>query len=245
MMDGKKALFWMLVISRAFLIGMLALVVVHRTARDAGPVLRQRSTAEPTNECPLLVRSGHCRRARKSRQIQGAASASLGSRDIIPKTGYFDLLRVASSKQAQPPSSPLYGRGGTGRTLPAEFVAHQFKKGQSGNPTGNKGSTYGEVVQIAREYSEKAVRRLIELVDSDDERVAFMASQALLDRAYGKPRDHAELSPIEAPKNEERRRKVVARLVADLNAMAAAMHAGVEQPAGCVAVPVLASPKRA
>jgi hypothetical protein len=29
MMDGKKALFWMLVISCAFLIGILALVVIH------------------------------------------------------------------------------------------------------------------------------------------------------------------------------------------------------------------------
>ena len=28
-MDGKKALFWMLVISCAFLLGILALVVVH------------------------------------------------------------------------------------------------------------------------------------------------------------------------------------------------------------------------
>jgi len=141
------------------------------------------------------------------------------------------------------PQASLPSREGTGRALSPAFVARQFKKGQSGNPTGNKGSTYGEVVQIARQYSEKAVRRLIELVDSDDERVAFMASQALLDRAYGKPREHAEQSAIEAPKNEERRRQVVARMVADLNAMAAAVHAGVEKPGGCGAVPVLASPK--
>jgi hypothetical protein len=84
--------------------------------------------------------------------------------------------------------SALKGRGRTGRNLSPQFLAKQFKPGQSGNRTGNKGSTYGEVVQIARQYSEKAIRRLVELTDSDDERVAFMASQAVLDRAFGKPR---------------------------------------------------------
>jgi hypothetical protein len=153
-------------------------------------------------------------------------------------------MRVSSSKPPQRKLPALKGRVAAGRTLPAEFVARQFKKGQSGNPTGNKGSTYGEVVQIARQYGEKAVRRLVELVDSDDERVAFMASQALLDRAYGKPREFNDLSPADASATEERRRRVVASLVAGLDAKAAAMHAPAEQPAPLGAVPVLPSPKR-
>ena len=133
-------------------------------------------------------------------------------------------MRVKSSKQTQPPSSPLNGRGGTGRTLPAEFVAHQFKKGQSGNPNGNKGSTYGEVVQIARQFSEKAVRRLIELVDSDDERVAFMASQALLDRAYGKPREAPQSLPAADPAAAERQSRARALMIRLLDEQAAQMH---------------------
>src|SRR5882672_11332815 len=104
-------------------------------------------------------------------------------------------MRVTSSKppQQQPPS--LNGRGGAGRTLPAEFVAHQFKPGQSGNPTGDRGVAYGEIVKLARQFSQRAVARLAELMESDDERVALLASQAPLDRGFGRPREFLDLSP--------------------------------------------------
>ena len=58
--------------------------------------------------------------------------------------------------------------------------------GQSGNPTGFSGA-YGEAVRLARQAAPYAVRRLIALMDSEDERVAAVACNSILDRAFGKP----------------------------------------------------------
>lgn len=59
-------------------------------------------------------------------------------------------------------------------------------KGQSGNPGGRpKGEM--EVIQLAREASPRAIGRLIELVESKDERVAIAASTAVIERGFGKP----------------------------------------------------------
>jgi hypothetical protein len=73
------------------------------------------------------------------------------------------------------------------RTLPAALAAHCWRPGQSGNPSGLSGE-YGEVVRLARLLSVRAVERLGELMESEDERVAAVACQAILDRAHGKPR---------------------------------------------------------
>lgn len=59
------------------------------------------------------------------------------------------------------------------------------------NPSGNSG-TYGEVVKLARSLSVRAIERLGELLESPDERVVVVAANAILDRAYGKPRLSAE-----------------------------------------------------
>ena len=40
---------------------------------------------------------------------------------------------------------------------------------------------------LARHAAPRAIQRVIELIGSDDERVALAASVAILDRAYGKP----------------------------------------------------------
>jgi hypothetical protein len=142
----------------------------------------------------------------------------------------------------------LTSREGTGKALSPAFVARQFKPGQSGNPTGHKGADYGDVIRMAREASPRAVQRLVELVESADERVALLASQAIIERGYGKPREYVEpLSPAEVSAAAERRRKIIAGLIASLDAKAAAMHAGEEQPANGQrspgAVPVLSWPK--
>ena len=42
-------------------------------------------------------------------------------------------------------------------------------------------------MRLARQAAPKAVRRLIELMGSEDERVAAVACNAILDRAFGKP----------------------------------------------------------
>jgi hypothetical protein len=54
------------------------------------------------------------------------------------------------------------------------------------NPAGHSGE-YGQAVKLARAAAPKAVGRLIELIDSEDERVAAVACNAILDRAFGKP----------------------------------------------------------
>lgn len=81
------------------------------------------------------------------------------------------------------------------RTLPPALAANRWRPGQSGNPSGHSGD-YGEAMRLARQAAPDAVRRLIELMGSDDERVAAVACNAILDRAYGKPVPAAD-PPIE------------------------------------------------
>ncbi len=64
--------------------------------------------------------------------------------------------------------------------------------GVSPNPGGRR-VTEREVVLLARSAGVKATRRLIELINSPDERVAIIAANSVLDRAYGKAREHVNL----------------------------------------------------
>lgn len=115
------------------------------------------------------------------------------------------------------------GTARSGETLSPEFKARQWKPGQSGNPNGNRGSAYGEVVRIARRFSETAIMRLVELMQSEDERVAFMASQAILDRAIGKPKEQV----VEESQNsglEERRKATVALFVRLMECKSRSVH---------------------
>jgi hypothetical protein len=81
----------------------------------------------------------------------------------------------------------------TAETLPAHVPAHgngvlrPFQPGQSGNPSG-KGGLYHEAQRICREASPAAARRMVELMSSTDERVALMAADKVLERAWGKPK---------------------------------------------------------
>jgi hypothetical protein len=83
-----------------------------------------------------------------------------------------------------------------------------WKPGQSGNPSGNSGE-YGVAIKLAQRAAPKAVRRLIELMASEDERVAAVACNSILDRAFGKPRVAEEakddfVSRLKAMSPEER-----------------------------------------
>jgi hypothetical protein len=80
------------------------------------------------------------------------------------------------------------GRDARGRTtvLPKALAERRWRPGQSGNPAGHTGE-YGEAMKLARAAAPKAVCRLIELIDSEDERVAAVACNSILDRAFGKP----------------------------------------------------------
>ncbi len=61
-----------------------------------------------------------------------------------------------------------------------------WKPGQSGNPGGQHKGT-AELREAARKWSPKAIAKLCALIDSDDERVALAAAEAVLNRGYGKP----------------------------------------------------------
>jgi hypothetical protein len=73
------------------------------------------------------------------------------------------------------------------RSLPPALAANRWRPGQSGNPSGHSGE-YGVAIKLAQRAAPYAVRRLIELMDSEDERVA--------DRALGKPK------PVEEKKSD-------------------------------------------
>ena len=53
--------------------------------------------------------------------------------------------------------------------------------------TGSIRQSYGQAVRLARQAAPYAVHRLIALMDSVDERVAVVACNSILDRAFGKP----------------------------------------------------------
>lgn len=59
-----------------------------------------------------------------------------------------------------------------------------FQKGVSGNPGGRRKND--DVKLLARQHTKEAFNRIVELIQSDDERVAIMAAKEVLDRAYGK-----------------------------------------------------------
>lgn len=61
-----------------------------------------------------------------------------------------------------------------------------FQPGQSGNPGGRPKET-AEIKAAARLHGKKAIEKLAALLDSPDDRTVIAASQALLDRGYGKP----------------------------------------------------------
>ncbi len=84
------------------------------------------------------------------------------------------------------------------RPVPANLALHCSRPGQSGNPGGFNGE-HGEALRLARKASPGAVRRLIELMRSSDERVAVVACNSLLDRALGKPKEAIEPPATQTP----------------------------------------------
>jgi hypothetical protein len=61
-----------------------------------------------------------------------------------------------------------------------------WQKGVSGN-AGGRPKIAAEVKELARRYGPEAFRRIVQLMRSDDERVALAAATVVLDRAYGRP----------------------------------------------------------
>lgn len=68
-----------------------------------------------------------------------------------------------------------------------------WKPGQSGNPNGRPKKAQA-VVDKAQDNADKALTALIELIDSDDDRVRLQAAMAVLDRAVGKPKQALDVN---------------------------------------------------
>jgi uncharacterized protein DUF5681 len=92
------------------------------------------------------------------------------------------------------PENTATARGAGGRWLP----------GKSGNP-GGRPKTAVSLRDLAREHAADAIARLVEALDAmrpvglegdeiPDHDVRIRAANALLDRGYGKPKEHIELA---------------------------------------------------
>jgi hypothetical protein len=82
----------------------------------------------------------------------------------------------------------------TGANTPAkrwQNPATRFKPGVSGNPAGRPKKVV-DVAALARDGSDKAMAKLIKLIDSESESIALAAANSVLDRAIGKPKQSIE-----------------------------------------------------
>ena len=125
-------------------------------------------------------------------------------------------------------------RGVGGRWLPGAVPAgaRPWQPGVSANP-GGKGGLYQETLKLAREASPDAMRRLIQLSGSEDERVAAVACSAVLDRAWGKVRefDPKSLEETKAPRFDPS--KLSAEQLAKVkDALLLMVQSGTSEPVG-------------
>ena len=90
-------------------------------------------------------------------------------------------MDVQSSETTKATYIPSHGRG----------RLQMWEPGKSGNPGGMGVRLYHEVRKLAADKSMAAMERIISLMHCDDDRVAFIACQTVLERGIGKPRDHS------------------------------------------------------
>jgi hypothetical protein len=92
-----------------------------------------------------------------------------------------------------------------------------FQPGQSGNSKGNHRS-YTEVLSLAREASPEAMRKMIKLMNHRNAKIALVAAEKVLDRAWGRPK---EIDPNAAdPASVEQRNTMRAEVIRMLQALA-------------------------
>jgi HEAT repeat protein len=71
-------------------------------------------------------------------------------------------------------------------TLPQRRPNGQLMPGFTANPLGRP-KVIAKIQALARQHTEAAIARIVELLRSPDEKVALAAASELLDRGYGKP----------------------------------------------------------
>ena len=76
--------------------------------------------------------------------------------------------------------------GNSGGSVERRAGLRSWKPGVSGNPRGRP-KVAEEVRTLARAHGQRALERLVELIDDPDPRVAFMAAKEILDRGFGRP----------------------------------------------------------
>lgn len=62
-----------------------------------------------------------------------------------------------------------------------------------GRPKGSLNRTTESVKKMAQEHGPRAIRRLAEIMESEDEKAARAAASDLLNRAYGMPKQMVEM----------------------------------------------------
>jgi hypothetical protein len=117
-------------------------------------------------------------------------------------------LRSEDAAETRPVLVPAHGNG----------ALRPFQPGQSGNPSG-KGGLFHEAQRICREASPAAARRMVELMSSADERVALLAAEKVMERAWGKPKEKPDAPPDDVG-DEARGAAIRAKLHAALQAFA-------------------------
>ncbi len=68
-----------------------------------------------------------------------------------------------------------------------------FTKGKSGNP-GGRPREVAEIRTLAKQHGPAAIERLAELMQSENERTAVAACEAILSRGYGRPAQSVTLA---------------------------------------------------
>ena len=84
-----------------------------------------------------------------------------------------------------------------------------FQRGRSGNP-GGRPKLPADIREAFKAKGPKALEVLTRCLQSDDDRIAMMAAQAILDRGYGRP-----TQSIDANINEDRVRHYAEMAVKD------------------------------